>query len=88
MVSKPWKQNTLTVITRGLNKMDLDHYTYEVIVKHINKEIDAVKHHICYSVDTVEKLQYSRGRLNALEALLQDIKNLQKENIDDDVDKT
>jgi hypothetical protein len=32
----------------------------------------------------MEQLQYSRGRLNALEALLQDLKNLQKENIDGD----
>ena len=68
--------------------MDLDHYTYEVFVKHINKEIAAVKEHICHGVDTIEKLQYSRGRLNALEALLQDLKDLQKENIDDDTDKT
>ena len=68
--------------------MDLDHYTYEVVVKHINREIDTVKDHICHSVDTIEQLQYSRGRLNAFEALLQDLKNLHKENIDDDADKT
>ena len=68
--------------------MDLDHYTYEIFVKHINKDIDAVKEHICHGVDTIEKLKYYRGRLNALEALLQDLKDLQKENIDDDTDKT
>jgi hypothetical protein len=29
---------------------------------------------------------YSRGKINALEALLQDIKNLQKEDIDGTID--
>jgi hypothetical protein len=30
---------------------------------------------------------YARGRLSALEALLQDIRNLQKEDIDGTIDK-
>ena len=63
---------------------DLDFFTLETLKKHINKEIETIREHICHGVDTIEKLQYSRGRLKALEALLQDFKNLQKENIDDD----
>ena len=62
----------------------LDPFTLEKIFTLINKEIEAIKEHICHGVDTMEQLQYSRGRLNALEALLQDLKNLQKENIDGD----
>ena len=62
----------------------LDPYTLDSIYKLLNREIEAIKEHICHGVDTMEKLQYSRGRLNALEALLQDLKNLQKENIDGD----
>ena len=62
----------------------LDPYTLDKIYKLLNKEIEATKEHICHGVDTIEKLQYSRGRLNANEALLQDLKNLQKENIDGD----
>ncbi len=61
--------------------LNLDPFTMLTLKEHINKEIEAVKDHICQGVDTLEKLQYSRGRLNALEALLQDIKILQKENI-------
>jgi len=67
---------------------DLDPYTIQNIRAHVNKEIAAVKSHLCYSVDTIEKLQYSRGQLNAYEALLQDIKNLQPENDDGNIDKT
>tara|TARA_R100000365_G_C2712806_1_gene47692 strand:+ start:309 stop:521 length:213 start_codon:yes stop_codon:yes gene_type:complete len=63
---------------------DIDLFTLEILKKHINKEIETIREHICHGVDTIEKLQYSRGRLNALEALLQDFKNLQKEKIDDD----
>jgi len=62
----------------------LDPYTLDRIYKLINQEIEVIKEHICHGVDTIEKLQYSRGRLNANEALLQDLKNLQKENIDGD----
>ena len=40
------------------------------------------------SVETVDQLMYGRGRLSALETLLQDIKNLQKEDNDGTIDKT
>ena len=62
----------------------LDPYTLDKVYKLLHTEIEAIKEHICHGVDTIEKLQYSRGRLNAYEALLQDLKNLQKENIDGD----
>ena len=48
------------------------------IKKMIQKEIQVAKDNIIYRVDTVENLQYARGKLNALEALQQDIMNLQK----------
>ena len=58
----------------------LDPYSAIEFQKHVRKKIDSVKDHICYSVDTVEKLQYARGQLSAYEALLQDVKDdLQKE---------
>ena len=62
----------------------LDPFTIEKLKTHINTEIETIKDHLCHGVDTMEQLQYSRGRLNALEALLQDFKNLQKENRDGD----
>tara|TARA_R100001244_G_scaffold124607_1_gene94471 strand:- start:245 stop:442 length:198 start_codon:yes stop_codon:yes gene_type:complete len=64
----------------------LDPYTSDAIKNKIKKEIENIKDHICYGVDSIDKLQYARGRLSALEALLQDIKNLQKEDNDGDPD--
>jgi len=66
----------------------LDHYTVEAIRNTINKEIQTIKDHICYGVETESQLMYARGRLSALETLLQDIKNLQKEDNDGTIDKT
>ena len=45
----------------------------------IKKEIDAIKENIVYNIDTPERLQYAKVKLNAYETLLQDINNLQKE---------
>ena len=64
----------------------LDHYTVEAIRNSINKQISSVKEHICYGVETESQLMYARGRLSGLETLLQDIKNLQKENNDGTID--
>ena len=64
----------------------LDYHTKEQIVNVINKSIKDTKDHICYGVETESQLMYARGRLSALETLLQDIKNLQKENNDGDTD--
>ena len=66
----------------------LDHYTVEAIINTINKEIQTIKDHICYGVETESQLMYARGRLSALETLLQDIKNLHKEDNDGTIDKT
>jgi hypothetical protein len=43
-----------------------------------------------YSIDTIEKLQYAKGKLSAYESLLQDLKDLQKREdiFNDEVDKT
>jgi hypothetical protein len=66
----------------------LDYHTKEQIVNVINRQIKDIKDHLCYGVETVEKIMYARGRLSALETLLQDIKNLQKEDNDGTTDKT
>ena len=64
----------------------LDHYTVEAIRNSINKQITSVKDHICYGVETESQLMYARGRLSGLETLLQDIKNLHKEDNDGTTD--
>ena len=64
----------------------LDPYTVTRITTRINEQIKLITEHLCHGVDTIDQLQYSKGRLNALEALLQDLKDLQKENIDGDDD--
>ena len=61
----------------------LDPYNAQEIIKHINKKIVSIKDHICYGLDTIEKLQYARGKLSSLEELLQDVKDdLQTEDND------
>ena len=64
----------------------LDPFTKDQIVNVINRQKKDVKDHICYGVETESQLMYARGRLSALETLLQDIKNLQKENNDGTID--
>ena len=66
--------------------MNLDLDTLQTLRHFIKKQMERVKEDLVYHVDTIDKLQYSRGKLSALEALLQDLKDLQKteENIDDD----
>jgi hypothetical protein len=41
---------------------------------------------MCYGIDTLDRFHYAKGKLSALEVLLQDLKDLLKkeENIDDD----
>ena len=55
---------------------DID--TISAINDLIKKEIEVVKENIIYSIDTQEGLQYARGKINALETLLQDINDLLK----------
>ena len=64
----------------------LDPTTVDILKNHINKEIKRSKDHVCYGVESVDQLMYSRGKINALEALLQDIKNLHKEDNDGTTD--
>jgi len=66
----------------------LDPQTREQIENIIKRNIKDVKDHICYGVETESQLMYARGRLSALEALLQDINNLHKEDNDGTIDKT
>jgi hypothetical protein len=68
--------------------MDID--TVNRIRSEIKKLMEVKKDHVVHSVDSMEKLQYSRGQLSSLEELLQVIKYLLKnEDIeDDDLGKT
>tara|TARA_E500000178_G_scaffold289439_1_gene292542 strand:+ start:653 stop:820 length:168 start_codon:yes stop_codon:yes gene_type:complete len=51
----------------------------------INKQIQKIKDDITYGVDSMESLHYARGKLSALEVLLQDLNDLLKRgDIDDD----
>jgi len=64
----------------------LDPNTRDQIENIIRRNIKDVKDHICYGVETESQLMYARGRLSALETLLQDIKNLHKEDNDGTID--
>ena len=66
--------------------MNLDLDTLQSIRHYIKKQIDKTKEDLVYHVDTIDRLSYSRGKLSALETLLQDLKDLQRneENVDDD----
>ena len=67
--------------------LDID--TVQQIRHYIRKEIDKTKDHICYGIDKLENLHYAKGRLAALEAVLQDLKDLQnREDSIDDIDQT
>jgi trehalose-6-phosphate synthase len=66
----------------------LDYLTKEAIENIIKKQVEREKDHLIYGVDTIDKLMYCRGKISALEALLQDIKSLQKEDNDGQFDKT
>jgi hypothetical protein len=66
--------------------MNLDLDTLAAIKHYINKQIKQIKDDIVYGIDTIDNLKYSKGKLSALETLLQDLKGLQRneENVDDD----
>tara|TARA_Y100000592_G_C5327510_1_gene247884 strand:+ start:164 stop:352 length:189 start_codon:yes stop_codon:yes gene_type:complete len=55
---------------------DID--TLQVLRAKIKENIDKYKEDLIYGVDTIENLQYARGKINALESLLQDINDLLK----------
>ena len=56
------------------HKMDLD--TISLVQKKIKLELQKLKDHAIYSVDTIEKLQYVRGQIRSLEDLQQSLKDL------------
>ena len=56
--------------------MDID--TISLVQKKIKIELQKLKDHAIYSVDTIEKLQYVRGQIRSLEDLQQDLKDLLK----------
>ena len=62
----------------------LDIETIQTIRHYTRKEIDKTKDHIRYGIDKLDNLHYAKGKLAALEAVLQDLKDLQ--NREDDVD--
>ena len=67
--------------------LDID--TLQSIRHYIKKEIQKTKDHICYGIDKLDQLHYAKGRLAALEAVLQDLKDLQnREDSIDDIDQT
>ena len=68
--------------------MSVDYDSYKYIKNHIKKIIDRLKDSAVYSVDKIEDLMYIRGKIQGLEALLQDLTDLQKkqELFDDDKD--
>ena len=55
---------------------DID--TIQVLRAKIRDNLEKYKEDPIYGVDTMENLQYARGRINALETLLQDLNDLQK----------
>ena len=54
--------------------MDID--TISLVQKKIKIELQKLKDHAIYSVDTMEKLQYVRGQIRSLEDLQQSLKDL------------
>jgi len=64
----------------------MDINTLQIIRNYIKKRMEETKQDICYGIDTLERLHYAKGKLSALEVLLQDLKDLQQkeESVDDD----
>ena len=54
--------------------MDVD--TISLVQKKIKIELQKLKDHAIYSVDTIEKLQYVRGQIRSLEDLQHSLKDL------------
>ena len=54
--------------------MDVD--TISLVQKKIKIELQKLKDHATYSVDSIEKLQYVRGQIRSLEDLQQSLKDL------------
>ena len=54
--------------------MDID--TISLVQRKVKKNLQRLRDHAIYGVDTMEKLQYVRGQIRSLEDLQQDLKDL------------
>ena len=54
----------------------MEPFTISQIQSLIKKQLETLKNAAIYSVDTLEKLQYVRGQIKAIEALQQELKDL------------
>ena len=52
--------------------------TIQILRANIKDTLEKYKEDLIYGVDNIEKLQYARGKINALEVLLQDLNDLLK----------
>ena len=56
----------------------IDIESIQYLRRKIKEDLEKYKEDLIYGVDTLENLQYARGKINALESLLQDINDLLK----------
>ena len=56
----------------------IDIESIQYLRRKIKEDLEKYKEDLIYGVDTLEKLQYARGKINALESLLQDLNDLLK----------
>ena len=60
----------------------IDIESIQYLRRKIKEDLEKYKEDLIYGVDTLENLQYARGKINALEALLQDLNDLLKKEHD------
>ena len=56
----------------------IDIESIQYLRRKIKEDLEKYKEDLVYGVDTLENLQYARGKINALESLLQDLSDLLK----------
>jgi len=56
----------------------VDIESIQYLRRKIKEDLEKYKEDLIYGVDTLENLQYARGKINALESLLQDLSDLLK----------
>ena len=54
----------------------MEPFTISQIQSLIKKQLETLKNAAIYSVDSLDKLQYVRGQIKAIEALQQELKDL------------
>ena len=60
----------------------IDIESIQYLRRKIKEDLEKYKEDLIYGVDTLENLQYARGKINALESLLQDLNDLLKKEHD------